>query len=151
MSLTDLKQVETGHYIVYVVIIAEYDCPPYSWLFKHEAEAEKAYNILLSYVQTHGNCKREYGRVGKSKELVVFDGKSIHSLKGKTWSVDRLEHCLKKNEFFKSHQGQWQLAIFGLHPKKLRPKWQRFLIQASCTCCYIDQSTIDENGFNAKS
>lgn len=143
MSLMDLKQIEAGHYIVYVVTVRDNVCPPDSWLFQHEDEADKAYDILWSYFENHGNCKSGYGFVSKSKELVVFDGKSIHSLKGRTWTLSRLEECLQKNELYKSHPGQWQLAIFGLYPKKLRPNWQRFLIQASCLCCCIDQSTDD--------
>ena len=140
----DLKELDTGHCVLYVVQLTIWTRDNTSRLIKQftpdEASAREIHDYLTTYYGQH-TCMAFLAEVDFGKEICVFDGRTLHSLSGRQYNVDRVQRSLERHKRFGAPEpGTWILAMFGERRRQRRPKWQRCLIDLCGLCLFIDKS-----------
>lgn len=152
MSLTDLKCLESGQYVVWTLyydhvsrssrdkastrlaserLPKEANRPGISrttiW-YSTESGIQAVKDILSKEV-----LQFEHSSSLKiAKELCVFDGSSLHSHTGKVWELQGVESCIGYLE--KNSSPEAILKLLGKKRKAVRPWWQQCLCCLTCLC-----------------
>lgn len=139
-----LKELETGHYVLYVVSLnlCLHEDVSYTCHFHNDERiAQNIHRRLQQHMQEHDCWAAGVADVILRKEMVIFDGSMLHSLRGRTYDLGAVERSMHRiNEYMHLPNEDWILAIFGESRRQLRPVWQRVLLDMTSLCCCVRKS-----------
>ena len=161
MPLSDFKRIETGYYVVWTMYyrmprqlntfhssLEKYDeiegpfgyphepdfsCKRTAWHVSEEA-LQPIRRLMRRVVIPHEtiySCNKK-ARLEVKGEICIFEGGNFHTLGGKVWALQDIEHCISQ---FQAASDDEVLAIFGKTRRETRPRWQRWLFNLTCLSC----------------
>lgn len=143
----DLKELESGHFVLFIVQLKIWTSgrvETWRHFTRDEPTAQRMRSYLWEHFQEHDCCAAPVAAVEAIKEIVVFDGATLHTLTGRKFPLQAIQTSFEAIDRFKDDPHEdWILAVFKQSRKQRRPRWQRILIDLGClccACCCIDKS-----------
>jgi hypothetical protein len=138
LQVDDLKKLETGHYVLYIVT-GYYNFNPKGDLYRIPFISETLANECSSVYQEHwakfAVQNRTFSRV--QKVICVFDGELMHSISMSETNPMKTIDSYNEEVATSQDRHLTYLTFFDEGPRRRRSVLEQVLLALTCCCCLL--------------